>query len=141
MPALVRWNLFAESSRLRARLDRMFQDCSWSGRCAWPQAIAVVREDGRLVVRVAARALAHDPIAPKPITAKRIELELEEFTLAAFGDDQGHTQRARRDRARDERRHRPSSGAMAPVAGVDAKRKARGSAHPARRRSNTRPTA
>lgn len=138
MPVLVRWNLFAEPSRLRAPLDRMFQDCSWSGRCAWPQAIAVVREDGRLVVRVAARALAHDPIAPKPI---RIELELEQFTLAAFGDDQGHTQRARRDRARDERRHRPSSRAMAPVAGVDAKRKARGSAPPPRRRSNTRPTA
>jgi HSP20 family protein len=110
--ALARWDPFAELSKLRARLDPIFDE--WpliEGRArGWMPAIDVVRDDGNLVVRA-------DVPGTKP---EEVKIEVEAGILTISGQHEEHTEEQHKHYLRHERRCGSFSRSIALPADIDA---------------------
>ena len=112
MPALMRWDPFAELSELRSRFDRMFDELTEGHPRAWTPAIDVVRENGNLVVRA-------DIPGIKP---EEVKIEVEDDILTVFGEHEERTEEKDKHYVRRERRYGSFRRSMALPTGVDPKK-------------------
>ncbi len=109
--AVARWDPFTELSRLRTRLDRMFDE--WpgldAGDGAWLPAIDVVQGDGYMVVRA-------DVPGAKP---DEVKIEVEDDTLTISGRHEEHTDEQHKNYVRHERRCGSFSRSVPLPTGID----------------------
>ena len=112
MPALIRWEPFAELSELRARFDRLLDDFGDGHLWEWAPPVDVVRDDGHMLVRL-------DVPGFKP---EEISIELEKGVLTLSGRHEESSEATDERFVRRERRYGSFLRRVSLPDGVDAKK-------------------
>ena len=112
MPALTRWEPFAELTELRARFDRLLDEFGDGHLREWAPAVDVVRDDGHMVVRA-------DIPGFKP---EEISIEVEKGVLTLSGRHEESSERTEQRFVRRERRYGSFVRRVSLPEGVDAKK-------------------
>jgi HSP20 family protein len=108
--ALTRRRPFEDFAELHTRLDRLFEDLVASGkRGEWTPAIDVIRDKGKLVVRVDMPG----------IKAEEIKIEVEDDILTVSGEHEESREEKDEKFVRRERRYGSFLRSIALPAGVD----------------------
>ncbi len=112
MPALTRWEPFAELGDLRSRFDRMFEELTEGRAGQWTPAIDVVHEKDNLILRA-------DVPGIKP---EEVKIEVQDDILTVSGEHEESKEEKDKSFLRRERRFGSFRRSMALPAGVDAKK-------------------
>jgi len=112
MPALTRWEPFAELGDLRTRFDRMLEELTEGRASQWTPAIDVVHEKDNLILRA-------DVPGIKP---EEVKIEVQDDILTVSGEHEESKEEKDKSFLRRERRYGSFRRSMALPAGVDAKK-------------------
>ena len=112
MPALIRWEPFAELTELRGRFDRLLDEIGDGRPREWAPEVDVIRDDGHLLVR-----------ADVPgFTPEEISIEVEKGVLTVSGRHEESSETTGEQFVRRERRYGSFLRRLSLPEGVDAKK-------------------
>jgi HSP20 family protein len=112
MPALIRWEPFAELTEMRARFDRLLDDLGDGRLREWAPAVDIVRENGHMLVSA-------DVPGFKP---EEISIEVEKGVLTVSGRHEESSEATDEKFVRRERRYGSFLRRVSLPEGVDAKK-------------------
>jgi HSP20 family protein len=104
---LTRWHPFSDLEELRSRFDRLFEDIPDGRRRTWAPSLDLVREKGRLILKVDVPGIKPD----------EVEIKVEDDVLTVSGAEE----EKKRHYVRRERRYGSFSRSMSLPEGVDPK--------------------
>jgi HSP20 family protein len=112
MPALIRWEPFAELTEMRTRFDRLLDDLGDGRLREWAPAVDIVRENGHMLVSA-------DVPGFKP---EEISIEVEKGVLTVSGRHEESSEATDEKFVRRERRYGSFLRRVSLPEGVDAKK-------------------